>query len=169
MLQQTFCLVRYRFNGRQRFITIGRHGLPWRPDTARAEDRRRLGLVAAHTDPAIERERQAEHSALRMAFQYRAFDLSVFKARRRFLPQIDNHSVLFVGRSATRGSLHPGVIEPVCSCGASHVQQELGEALAFWLSPPKADAFDSADKHLRLGRGIMQRKNHDRLKKFLSE
>jgi hypothetical protein len=26
-------LLRYRLNGRQRFITIGRHGSPWTPDT----------------------------------------------------------------------------------------------------------------------------------------
>ena len=28
-----FYLLRYRLNGRQRFITIGRHGSPWTPDT----------------------------------------------------------------------------------------------------------------------------------------
>jgi integrase len=33
-------------------VTIGRHGSPWTPDTARREARRLLGLVAEGTDPA---------------------------------------------------------------------------------------------------------------------
>src|SRR5262245_10670400 len=55
-----FYLLRYRLNGRQRFITIGRHGSPWTPDSARTEARRLLGLVASKTDPANERIRPAE-------------------------------------------------------------------------------------------------------------
>ncbi len=38
--------------GRQRWYTIGRHGSPWTPETARSEARRLLGLVAAGADPA---------------------------------------------------------------------------------------------------------------------
>src|SRR6516165_559304 len=53
-------LLRYRINGKQRFITIGRHGSPWTPDTARNEARRLLGLVATKVDPASERVRPAE-------------------------------------------------------------------------------------------------------------
>src|SRR5262245_12601301 len=59
-LKDCFYLLRYRLAGRQRFITIGRHGSPWTPDTARSEARRLLGLVASRTDPAVERERAAE-------------------------------------------------------------------------------------------------------------
>jgi hypothetical protein len=33
--------------GRQRFVTIGRHGAPWTPDTARSEAKQRLGALAA--------------------------------------------------------------------------------------------------------------------------
>ena len=32
--------------GRQRWLTIGRHGAPWTPDTAREEAKRLLGDVA---------------------------------------------------------------------------------------------------------------------------
>ena len=53
-------LLRYRINGKQRFITIGRHGSPWTPDSARNEARRLLGLVATRVDPASERVRPAE-------------------------------------------------------------------------------------------------------------
>jgi integrase len=52
-------LLRYRIDGRQKFISIGRHGM-WTPDTARNEARRLLGLVASKTDPASERVRPAE-------------------------------------------------------------------------------------------------------------
>jgi integrase len=38
--------------GRQRWHTIGRHGAPWTPDTAREEARRLLGSVAEGADPA---------------------------------------------------------------------------------------------------------------------
>jgi integrase len=58
--RDVFYLLRYRLNGRQRFITIGRHGSPWTPDTARTEAKRLLGLVASRTDPANERVRPAE-------------------------------------------------------------------------------------------------------------
>jgi integrase len=44
-------ILKYRSAGRQRFITIGAHGAPWTPDTARREARRLLGLVAAGRDP----------------------------------------------------------------------------------------------------------------------
>jgi integrase len=38
--------------GRQRFYTIGRHGAPWKPDTARNEARRLLGEVVKGVDPS---------------------------------------------------------------------------------------------------------------------
>lgn len=46
-------LLFYRTSeGRQRWFTIGRHGAPWTPDTARDEAKRLLGEVAAGRDPA---------------------------------------------------------------------------------------------------------------------
>ena len=42
-------------SGRQLFLTIGRHGSPWTPDTARAEARRLLHTIAQGRDPAAER------------------------------------------------------------------------------------------------------------------
>jgi integrase len=58
-LRHVHYLLRYRINGRQRFLTIGKHGM-WTPDTARNEARRLLGLVASKVDPANERIRPAE-------------------------------------------------------------------------------------------------------------
>ncbi|MEQ9328072.1 MAG: tyrosine-type recombinase/integrase [Rhodospirillales bacterium] len=48
--------VRYRIGGRKRQFTIGKHGSPWTPDTARKEARRVLGIVATGNDPAIDRD-----------------------------------------------------------------------------------------------------------------
>jgi Arm DNA-binding domain/Phage integrase, N-terminal SAM-like domain len=42
-------------DGRLRRHTIGRHGSPWTPDTARNEARRLLGEVAGGEDPAGEK------------------------------------------------------------------------------------------------------------------
>jgi integrase len=41
--------------GRQRWYTIGRHGAPWTPETARDEAQRLLGGVANKADPAGEK------------------------------------------------------------------------------------------------------------------
>jgi Arm DNA-binding domain len=51
-------VLKMRAGGRQRWITIGRHGSPWTPDAARAEAMRLLGLKAGGQDPATERDRQ---------------------------------------------------------------------------------------------------------------
>jgi hypothetical protein len=45
-------LLRYRFNGRQTFKKIGRHGSPWTPDAARAEALRLLGQIVTGINPA---------------------------------------------------------------------------------------------------------------------
>jgi integrase len=46
-----FYYLRYRAAGRQRMQSIGRHGSPWTPDTARTEAKRLLGIVAGGKDP----------------------------------------------------------------------------------------------------------------------
>jgi len=48
-------ILKVRFQEQQKFITIGKHGSPWTPDTARQEAKRLLGLVAAGQDPTRER------------------------------------------------------------------------------------------------------------------
>lgn len=47
-----------RVNGRVRWITIGPHGSPWTPDSARKEAHRQLGAIASGADPAkLKRDR----------------------------------------------------------------------------------------------------------------
>src|SRR4029079_13326955 len=49
-------VLKYRTaEGRQRWHTIGRHGSPWTPDTARETARIILGRVADGADPAGEK------------------------------------------------------------------------------------------------------------------
>ena len=56
-------VLKYRTqDGRQRWLTIGRHGSPWTPDLARAEARRLLVDVAKGGDPAMEK-RQGRKAA----------------------------------------------------------------------------------------------------------
>jgi Arm DNA-binding domain len=56
-------ILRYRTaDARQRWHTIGRHGAPWTPDTAREEARRLLGEVVKDGDPAADR-RATRHAA----------------------------------------------------------------------------------------------------------
>ena len=51
--------------GRQRWITIGRHGAPWTPDAARDEARRLLGEVVKGGDPAA--DKRSRRKALTVA------------------------------------------------------------------------------------------------------
>jgi integrase len=49
-------ILKYRTaEGRQRWHTIGRHGAPWTPDTARTKAQELLGEVAKDRDPAVEK------------------------------------------------------------------------------------------------------------------
>ena len=54
----------------KRRITIGQHGSPWTPDTARREAQLLLGKIAGGEDPALERRdaRQKQLSSVRDAF-----------------------------------------------------------------------------------------------------
>jgi Arm DNA-binding domain/Phage integrase, N-terminal SAM-like domain len=58
ILGAKYYVLKMRAGGRQRWITIGRHGSPWTPETARREALRLLGLRAAGKDPALERDRR---------------------------------------------------------------------------------------------------------------
>jgi len=49
-------VLKYRFQGRQRWLSIGRHGSPWTPEKARIEARRLLGMVADGMDPGEARD-----------------------------------------------------------------------------------------------------------------
>jgi integrase len=46
--------------GRQRRFTIGRHGAPWTPDTARSEAQRLLGEIVRGADPAADKREARE-------------------------------------------------------------------------------------------------------------
>lgn len=49
-------VFKYRSAGGQRWQTIGRHGSPWIPETARAEAKRLAGEIASGVDPAAARD-----------------------------------------------------------------------------------------------------------------
>ncbi len=49
-------VLKCRYQGRQRWLTIGKHGSPWTPEKARKEAVRLLGLIASDKDPAQARD-----------------------------------------------------------------------------------------------------------------
>ncbi len=51
-------VVKVRVNGRQRWVTIGKHGSPWKVEKAREEANKILGDVANKIDPAETREKE---------------------------------------------------------------------------------------------------------------
>lgn len=58
-------VLKYRRGPVQRWVTIGRHGAPWTPDTARKEAKRLIGKIGEGKDQAGERkdDRDAESFA----------------------------------------------------------------------------------------------------------
>jgi integrase len=65
---KVYCL-KYRFKGRQRWLTIGKHGSPWTPDTARTEAERLLGMVAVGDDPAVHRDAERKAPTMKEALE----------------------------------------------------------------------------------------------------
>lgn len=49
-------VLKYRFHGRQRWLSIGKHGSPWTAEKAKVEAKRLLGFVADGKDPAESRD-----------------------------------------------------------------------------------------------------------------
>jgi len=54
----TSYILKYRAAGRQRIVTIGKHGSPWTPEMAREEAHRLLSEVRAGNDPAVQRDQR---------------------------------------------------------------------------------------------------------------
>ena len=50
--------------GRQRWLTIGKHGAPWTPEAARREANRLLGEVAGRSDPAEAKAREKDQKTV---------------------------------------------------------------------------------------------------------
>jgi integrase len=55
-----FYCLRYRLAGLQHYRSIGRHGSPWTPDTARAKAKQMLGEIAGGKHPAEEQAKLKE-------------------------------------------------------------------------------------------------------------
>jgi hypothetical protein len=52
----SYVLMYRTLEGRQRRFTIGKHGAPWTPETAREEARRLLGVVVDGADPSADKK-----------------------------------------------------------------------------------------------------------------
>ncbi|MDP6390861.1 MAG: site-specific integrase, partial [Alphaproteobacteria bacterium] len=74
-------VVKYRFGGRQRWHTIGRHGSPWTPEKARNRAKAILGIVADGKDPSVEREASKRNPAVKTLVE--DFMREHVKAKRR--------------------------------------------------------------------------------------
>ena len=69
----SYVLIYRTTEGRQRWHTIGRHGSPWTPDTARKEAIRLLGSVAGGLDPAaLKRAKRSAQSVAELCDLYLA-------------------------------------------------------------------------------------------------
>ena len=90
-LRHVHYLLRYRINGYQKFISIGRHGM-WTPETARNEAKRLLGSVARGIDPASERARRADTFGAEVE-RYLNSKRSSLKARS--ITEIHRHLVVY--------------------------------------------------------------------------
>ncbi|MDJ0947044.1 MAG: site-specific integrase [Kiloniellales bacterium] len=58
-------VIKKRVGGRQRWISIGRHGSPWTPESARREAQRLLGEIAVGNDPSAARDAEKNNPLVR--------------------------------------------------------------------------------------------------------
>jgi integrase len=103
-------ILQYRFGGRVRRYTIGRHGSPWTPEQARGETVRLLGLVAGGSDPGEARQEQtADPTFAEFADRYlrehaelhkkkRSIELDRYLLRSYLLPALGSKKLGKIGR-----------------------------------------------------------------------
>ena len=115
--RDAFYIVKYRDkDGRQRIVTIGRHGPgEWMPDRARKEAIRIKGLVRDGRDPAAERDRSrdappfANSRPLRQrvcdAAQKAEYLAEDERLLRHILPALGDQKLVDIGRPKWRGSM----------------------------------------------------------------
>jgi integrase len=78
-------IVKTRVYGQQRWLTIGRHGSPWTPATARKEAVRLLREAASGHDPATEKEaRKARITFAEAIVEYKAHHFAKLKPKTRY-------------------------------------------------------------------------------------
>lgn len=67
--RKSYCL-KYRYHGRQRWLTIGEHGSPWTPDTARTRAKEALYQASHGEDPqAIKIETRLKSGTVKELFE----------------------------------------------------------------------------------------------------
>lgn len=67
--RKTYCL-KYRYSNRQRWLTIGEHGSPWTPDTARARAKEALYQASHGEDPqAVKVETRTKSGTIKELFE----------------------------------------------------------------------------------------------------
>lgn len=57
-------IVKYRIGGMLRWYTIGKHGSPWTPESAKKEAKRVLGLAVGGTDPQTSKQQERKASTV---------------------------------------------------------------------------------------------------------
>lgn len=129
--------LKTRAKGRQRWITIGRHGSPWTVESAREEAKRLLGQVAAGDDPATARDE--DRRAKTLAEVATVFMDEHTKAKRRLrtvetyqdlldrliLPDLGKHRLKDLDRSAVARWHHERRATPVSANRALLVLSKL--------------------------------------------
>ncbi|MCH9806706.1 MAG: site-specific integrase [Alphaproteobacteria bacterium] len=62
--------LKARINGKQRWMTIGPHGAPWTPETARREAKRLWGEISAGVDVSAQREKRKTETVADLCDRY---------------------------------------------------------------------------------------------------
>jgi len=105
-------VLKFSFQGRQRWMTIGRHGSPWTPDRARIEAKRLLGLVADGKDPGEHRDEiKNDITVSELCDVYLAEGVATKKASTIATDRgrIERHIKPLLGRKLCRNIVHADV------------------------------------------------------------
>lgn len=120
-----FYFVQTRIRGRLRRMTIGRHGSPWTPETARREAARLLMAIRAGEDPAATRD-EARRERMTFADAAERF-MELYAPKLKEKTQTGYHSIL-------RHHILPKLGKrPLDEIGA----QDMAKAHAAWKSQPR--------------------------------
>jgi integrase len=102
----SYVLIYRTQEGRQRWHTIGRHGAPWTPDTARSEAQRLLGQVVTGGDPVGAKTAKREAATVgALCDQYLADALAGRLLTRRRVPK--KASTLAIDRGRIERHIKP--------------------------------------------------------------
>lgn len=106
-------VLKFRTGGTQRWLTIGRHGAPWTPETARKEALRHLASIADGGDPAADKSDARDAESFSDFAKRYIVDFSLIHKKSSTATEeqrhLKNHILPAIGRKRVRDITHADI------------------------------------------------------------